>query len=460
MPASSLTQSPEFRRRTQQQVEQLSRHSSYHSLELADGTVIPGLIGIDALKARIRSFPIPEDLRGKRVLDVGAASGWNSFEMERRGAEVVAVDCVEFEEFHMARALLGSKVDYRIMDVDELTPESIGHFDYVLFFGVLYHLRHPLLGLERICSLTTEAAFVESFVTDAGPDPAAPCTLEFYETNELGGQIDNWCGPNTNCLLALCRAAGFARVVFEHQTDRRAGATCYRKFEAPPADPIAAAPRIHAAVNNRTSSTHFNPAKDEYICVYFASSQPSLTRDQMRVEIDGYGVPVLLLSGLHWANEWQANLKVPPFLGSGVHEIRVRTTESTFSNVFSITSGPMPPQEVAAGFQPAAQVTEAAPEIYAIRNNLTGTSSFRGYKKEYLCARFGSEESNLTRQAVLIQVDGRDIPVVFLMDVGDGRWQADARLPDDIPPGTHRVRVRTARSPFSAEVEILFEPET
>jgi len=191
MPASSLTHSPEFRRRTQQQVDQLSRHSSYHSLELADGTVIPGLIGIDALKARIRSFPIPEDLRGKRALDVGAASGWNSFEMERRGADVVAVDCVEFEEFHMARALLGSKVDYRILDVDELTPESIGRFDYVLFFGVLYHLRHPLLGLERICSLTTEAAFVESFVTDTGPDPSAACTLEFYETNELGGQIDN-----------------------------------------------------------------------------------------------------------------------------------------------------------------------------------------------------------------------------------------------------------------------------
>ena len=459
MPAPSLTQSPEFRRRTQQQVDELSKHSSYHSLELADGTVIPGLIGIEALRARIRSFPIPEDLRGKRVLDVGAASGWNSFEMERRGAEVVAVDCVEFEEFHMASALLGSKVDYRIMDVDELTPESIGRFDYVLFFGVLYHLRHPLLGLERICSLATEAAFVESFVTDTGPDPGAACTLEFYETNELGGQIDNWCGPNINCLLAMCRAAGFARVVFEHQTDRRAGATCYRKFEPPPADPAAPVPRIHAAVNNRTSATYFNPAKDEYICLYFASPQTELTRDQLRVEIDGYGVPVLLLSRLYWANEWQANLKVPPFLGLGAHEIRLRTIASTFSNVFRITSGPVPLPETAASLQPAAGTTEAAPEIYAIRNNLTGTSSFRGYKKEYLCARFRSGESKLARQDVAIQVDGRDLAVVFTMEVGDGKWQADSRLPGDIPPGTHRVRVRTARSPFSAEVEIQFEPD-
>jgi hypothetical protein len=179
----------------------------------------------------------------------------------------------------------------------------------------------------------------------------------------------------------------------------------------------------------------------------------------MRVEIDGYGVPVLLLSGLHWTNEWQANLKVPPFLGPGAHEIRVRTTESTLSNVFPITSGPAPLQEVVAGFQPAAKFTESPPEIYAIRNNLNGTSSFRGYKKEYLCARFRSEEADLKRHDVVIQVAGRDVAVVFLMDVGDGRWQADSRLPDDIPPGTHPVRVRTARSPFSNPMEIQFDPD-
>src|SRR5579864_9427286 len=456
MSASSLTQSPEFHRRTQQQVDQLSKHGSYHSLELADGTVIPGLIGIDALKARIRSFPIPADLRGKRVLDVGAASGWNSFEMERRGAEVVAVDCVEFEEFHMARKLLGSKVDYRILDVDELTPESVGRFDYVLFFGVLYHLRHPLLGLERICALTTEAAFVESFVTDAGPDPAAPCTLEFYETNELGGQIDNWCGPNTNCLMALCRAAGFARVVFEHKTDRRAGVTCYRKFEPPPSDPKAEAPRIHAAVNNRTNDTHFNPAKDEYICVYFTSTQPDLTRDHTLIEIDGYGVPTLLLTRTG-DNGWQANLKLPPLMDSGRHDVRVRTRESTFSNVFPITSGPAPPREAAAGFRPAAEVTERAPEIYAVENNVTGTASFRGYKNEYLCVWFQSKEAELKRQDVLVQLDGRDVAVLFLTDIGDGRWQTNSRMPGDIQPGVHQVRVRTARSSFGNEVEIRFE---
>jgi hypothetical protein len=212
-------------------------------------------------------------------------------------------------------------------------------------------------------------------------------------------------------------------------------------------------------VNNRIGGSHFNPVKDEYICLYFASPQPDLTRDQMRVEIDGHGVPVLLLSSLYWTNEWQANLKVPPFLSAGVHEIRVRTSESGFSNTFPITTGSAPRQETESDRKEGVEITEAAPEIYAVRNNLNGTSSFRGYRKEYLCARFRSREADLTRWDITIQVDGRDVPVVFVMDVGGGCWQADSRLPDDIPPGTHRVRVRTAKSPFSEEMEILFEPE-
>ena len=50
--------------------------------------------------------------------------------------------------------------------MEELSPETVGLFDYVLFFGVFYHLRNPLAGLEKICSITREAAFVESYVTD------------------------------------------------------------------------------------------------------------------------------------------------------------------------------------------------------------------------------------------------------------------------------------------------------
>jgi len=455
MSRPSLRQDATFQELTQQQVDLISKRGCYHSLELPDGTLIPGLIPVDALKGRIRSFPIPEDLHGKRVLDVGAASGWNSFEMERRGADVMAIDCVAFDELNMAARLMGSKVDYRLLDVDELAPATTGRFDYVLFFGVLYHLRHPLLGLERVCAITKEAAFVESFVTDTGPDPAGTCTMEFYETDELGGQIDNWCGPNTNCLMAMCRAAGFARVVLEHFTDRRAGLTCYRHWEPAPSNPTAEAPRIHAAVNNRTNEPYFNTSKHEYICLYFTSPEPELTRDAMRVEIDGYGVPTLLVTNTG-RNGWQANLKLPPLLDEGAHELRVRTTQSGFSDTVSIYVGAT--QSAPGSFQADEHQTEAAPRIYAVESNLGGTATFRGYKNEYLCVWFETAEPGLKRERVLVQVDDQDAPSVFLGDVGAGRWQINSRLPAGLAPGQHRVRVRTARSGFSGEVSIHFEP--
>ena len=227
---TSAAGNPEHIARIQSQVDALLRKGCYHTLELNDGSVIPGLIPVAALRHRIGSYPIPADLSGKRVLDMGAASGWNAFEMERRGAAVVAVDCVEYEELPMARDAMGSAVDYRLLDIEEITPSSVGMFDYVIFFGVLYHLRHPLLGLEKICAITRDTAFVESFVSEGDA-----CTMEFYETTELGGQIDNWFGPTANCLAALCRSAGFARVKLEYVNDRRAGFTCHRTWE--PADP-------------------------------------------------------------------------------------------------------------------------------------------------------------------------------------------------------------------------------
>lgn len=84
--------------------------------------------------------------------------------------------------------------------------------------GVLYHLKHPLLGLERVCELCTDLACVESYVSgDEGLDPV----MEFYEVDELRGQFDNWVGPNLACLTAFCRTAGFAHVEHTDTTEGR-----------------------------------------------------------------------------------------------------------------------------------------------------------------------------------------------------------------------------------------------
>ena len=456
MPVERAAGNPTFHDLVQQQVALLSTKGWYHSIELPDGNVVKGMIGIDALKGRLAAFPIPADLTGKRVLDVGAWTGWCSFEMERRGAQVLAVDCVEFEEFREAHRMIGSKVDYRILDVDELTPATVGLFDYVLFFGVLYHLRNPLLGLEKICALTKDTAFVESFVTDDG---SAPCTMEFYETNELGGQIDNWFGPSVQCAAALCRSAGFARVNLEYVSERRAGLTCRRRWEPQPPNPAESAPLLYSAVNNRTNDVQFHPGKDEYICVYFRSDVPDLTRDRLRIEFDGYGAPVLVLVNLR-AQEWQANLRVPPAFAAGPHQVRLRTADSAFSNTFTIVmETPGAGRDVAPrrAADPGS-VTAAAPEIYEVRNGMTESDVFHGHRNEYICCRFRTAESALDRDAVILRIDDDEQPVLFLTDLGGGCWQANSRLPAGLEQGEHALRIRTVRSVFSSPGELFFQP--
>jgi tRNA (mo5U34)-methyltransferase len=330
----SLAGNEDYRRRVQQEAAYLSSKGWYHTIELPGGEIIQGLHPIETLREKLNAFQIPPDLRGKTVLDIGAWTGWYSFELERRGARVTAMDCIAPEEFFQARRLLNSNVEHLTLDVDELSPQTAGTFDYVLFFGVLYHLRHPLLALEKVCSVTREAAFVESYVIDgANPAPEGsgiPNLLEFYETDELGGQLDNWYGPNTKCLLALCRSAGFARVRLEKMVAGRACVSCWRRWDPPPGQPSEPPPTIQAAVNNRTHKPQFHHGKDEYVCCYFRASHGGLAKEQVFVEVDGYGVPSLFLKDFGDGG-YQLNFRCPPWLEPGRHEVRLRTTDSHYS---------------------------------------------------------------------------------------------------------------------------------
>jgi tRNA (mo5U34)-methyltransferase len=456
MPGERLAGDPRFEKIIQDQVAYLSERGWFHSIELPGGGIIKGFHSIEELREQLSAFPIPQDLAGKRVLDVGAWTGWYSFELERRGADVVAMDCVDLAEFQMARRLVGSKVELCILDVDELSPETAGRFDYVLFFGVLYHLRNPLAGLERICSVTREAAFVESYVTD-GPGP--PPSLEFYETTELGGQIDNWWGPNTNCLLAMCRSAGFARVRLEGVAGNRARVTCWRHWEPPDPSPSQPAPWIHAAINNRTNDIYFHHGKDEYVCLYFKTPERGLTLDQIRVEIDGFGVPSLVLADLG-RDGWQANLRIPPWLDAGPHEVRVRTLHSASSDGYRIEKRMKQEPALRAGKRrvgelPPESATEPAPVLTTLENSVTETKLFRGYRNECLISWFTTPEAGLTRDDVILEIDGVEEPALFLTDLRGGAWQINSRLPAGLAQGTHTVRVRTVRSGWSNEEEFL-----
>ena len=310
----------------------LVRKGWYHSIELNDGTVLEGVVALDTLKLRLARMPIPLDLRGRRVLDVGAWDGWFSFALEKRGAEVVALDCVELDTFMKARALLGSKVEFREMDVMELSPAALGHFDIVLFLGVLYHLKHPLLALEKVCELTRDMAIVESHVSDAGARQTGIPKLEYYETDELGRQFDNWFGPTIDCLLAFCRTAGFARVELLDIRDDRAAVACYRKWVCEGTGP---APVQAGSLHYRNYGINFTSWRDDYIDCWFQFEADELEPKDVQPEVGGFGVFPLNIKPAG-EGHWIAAFKLPPGLQPGWHDVRVRVHRGEWSSTSRI----------------------------------------------------------------------------------------------------------------------------
>jgi tRNA (mo5U34)-methyltransferase len=191
----------------------------WHSIDLGHGIVTKG---VDQAQAeRLSRLQLPADLTGRSVLDIGAWDGFFSFEAERRGAaRVLAADYYSWHGqgwgtgqgkagFQLAREALGSRVEDVDLDVMDLSPDRIGTFDVVLFLGVLYHLPHPLLALERVASVTGSLLVVETVVDMVGiARPAAA----FYPGRELNGDPTNWWGPNDAAVHGMLRSVGFTKV--------------------------------------------------------------------------------------------------------------------------------------------------------------------------------------------------------------------------------------------------------
>lgn len=134
----------------------IAGHDWWHTIEVAPGVVTPGSWDLRPTALRM---PWPASLAGLRCLDVGTMDGFWAFELERRGPrEVVAIDVAGAgaarERFHLAAELLGSRVEYRELDVLDVATESLGEFDLVVLGYVLQMLLDPLRALEtvrRVC---------------------------------------------------------------------------------------------------------------------------------------------------------------------------------------------------------------------------------------------------------------------------------------------------------------------
>jgi len=198
---------------------EIAKVNWYHQIDLGDGIITPG--GADT-PSRMAPLELPSDLSGKSVLDIGAWDGVFSFEAERRGASrVLATDSYCWsgegwgtkEGFLTASRVLGSRVDDLEIDVMDLSPDRVGTFDLVLFVGVLYHLRHPLLALERVASVTGDQLIFDSHTAMIEePDPV----MLFYPGTELNNDPTNWWGANPPAVEAMLRDVGFRRIERKH----------------------------------------------------------------------------------------------------------------------------------------------------------------------------------------------------------------------------------------------------
>ncbi len=187
----------------------------FHSIDLGGGVVTNGIVDT---AYRLALLDLPASLEGLSVLDIGAWDGFFSFECERRGASrVVAADHYSWHgpgwgtkaAFQLAREALGSRVEDVDIDVMDLSPERVGTFDVVLFLGVLYHLRHPLLALERVASVTGNLLILETVVDMVGIRRPA---MAFYPDRELNGDPTNWWGPNVPAVRGMLTSVGFQQV--------------------------------------------------------------------------------------------------------------------------------------------------------------------------------------------------------------------------------------------------------
>jgi tRNA (mo5U34)-methyltransferase len=196
--------------------ERVFSRSWFHRIDLGGGIVTPG---IDDSPSKLTHIHLPVDLSGKSVLDIGAYDGFFSFEAERRGAaRVLATDHFcwtrwgmgDGKGFQIAHEALRSRVEAKVVVAEELSPETVGTFDIVLFLGVLYHSPDPLRYLRAARSVCKEMMIIETHVDALDyPRPA----MVFYPGTTLNNDPSNFWGPNIQCVEELLKEVGFRRLV-------------------------------------------------------------------------------------------------------------------------------------------------------------------------------------------------------------------------------------------------------
>ena len=202
----------------------------FHNLHLPDGAqTAPGhaLGDFPAFKWLELEPHIPADLSGWSALDIGCNAGFYTFELARRGAHVTGIDVeplfLRQAEWAAREFALEERVEFRQLQVYDLAHEA-AQYDLVLFMGVLYHLRYPMLGLDIVAEKVRRLMVLQTLTmpgTEVHADTARPRAVDEREDflapgwprvafieHPFAGDETNWWAPNHAAVEAMVRATG------------------------------------------------------------------------------------------------------------------------------------------------------------------------------------------------------------------------------------------------------------
>lgn len=211
----------------------------YHCIDLGDGIMTDGDYD---MRDFLSHYHLPERLSGHTVLDAGRASGFFSFEFERRGAKVTATDiesyldwdfvggaperdkrALEIQDekafsrreiwgaFLFAKEILNSKVNDKFLNVYDIEPAAFNgeQFDFVFAGSITSHLRDPIRALEKLYSVTKKKLIISVPSIGIGDYEQVP-------SMSLVGTVDSdrrsWWVMNALCMEEMLRCAGFKTI--------------------------------------------------------------------------------------------------------------------------------------------------------------------------------------------------------------------------------------------------------
>lgn len=184
-------------------IQEVAKHNWMHTIDLGQGVVTPGRWPVNR---NVLSVYDRINFKGKKVLDLGTCNGLWSFEAERRGAsEVYSVDYLTHvgywckPAYMLAHEVLGSRAiynpDINVYDVEQL---GVTDFDVVVFSGLYYHLKHPVLALSILRRVMKEGGHIV-IEGPIYPDERRSYS-SFHYRDLLFDDKSNWCVPTLRCL--------------------------------------------------------------------------------------------------------------------------------------------------------------------------------------------------------------------------------------------------------------------